>query len=104
MTKNLLKQVMIKSPEKKQKKNQMKSLNKVLLIGNMGRAAEPFKTPNAEGCKFSLATTEKYKDQEETTWHNCVAWGKVAEIIQKYTTKGSPIYLEGKISNRTRLL
>ncbi|MES2881496.1 MAG: single-stranded DNA-binding protein [Bacteroidota bacterium] len=80
--------------------------NKVQLIGNLGKAPE-IKT--MEGGKklarFSVATNESYKDAKgekvtETQWHNIVAWGKVAEIAEKYLTKGSEVAVEGKLMNR----
>ncbi len=85
----------------------MKGLNKVMLIGNLGKDPE---VQNLEGgytvAKFSLATTESYKDKEgntksETEWHNIVAWRNLAEVAAKYLKKGSTIYLEGKIKTRS---
>lgn len=81
--------------------------NKVQLIGNLGAKVE---IKNLEGGnvlgKVSMATNEVYKNKkgervQETTWHNLVAWGKTAELLDKYTDKGSEIAIEGKISNRT---
>jgi single-strand DNA-binding protein len=81
--------------------------NKVQLIGNLGQNPE-IKT--LEGgkkmAKFSLATSEVYRNAQgekvkETQWHNIVAWGKVAEIVEKYLTKGSEVAVEGKLTNRT---
>lgn len=81
--------------------------NKVQLIGRLGSKVE---IKNLEGGKtlgkVSLATNEYYKNQkgervEETTWHNIVAWGKQAELLDKYTNKGSEIAVEGKLSNRS---
>jgi single-strand DNA-binding protein len=80
----------------------MLGLNKVTLIGNPGiKMLEG----NIKVAKFSLATTESYKDkdgnvQSETEWHSVVAWRNLAEIAQKYLKKGSTIYLEGKIKTR----
>jgi single-strand DNA-binding protein len=69
----------------------MKCLNKVALIGAVGQ--EPEVRYSAQGmaiASFSLATSEKRKDKDEVTqWHNCVAFGKLAEIIQQYVTKGA---------------
>jgi single-strand DNA-binding protein len=81
--------------------------NKVTLVGNMGDAAviksfgEDKKVAN-----FSLATNEVFKNEKgerntETQWHKLVAWGKVADIIEKYTKKGSEIMVEGKLIYRT---
>lgn len=81
--------------------------NKVQLIGRLGAKAE-FKTlDNGNNmARFSLATKETYKNNkgervEDTTWHQLVAWGKVAEIIHKYTDKGTEIAIEGKLVNRS---
>ena len=80
-----------------------KSVNKVILVGNVGKDHEvkysPSGTPVA---KFSLATNEKYKDrsdewQERTEWHNIVAWQRLAEIIGEYVKKGAKLYIEGKL-------
>ena len=80
-----------------------KSVNKVILVGNVGKDPEvkysPSGTPIA---KFSLATNEKYKDrsdewQERTEWHNIVAWQPLAEIVGEYVKKGSKLYIEGKL-------
>lgn len=82
--------------------------NKVQLIGNVGNAPE-IKTIQESGKKmarFSIATNEIYRNMrgekvKETTWHSCVAWGKIAEIIEKYITKGSELAIEGKLINRS---
>jgi single-strand DNA-binding protein len=80
--------------------------NRVQLIGNLGNAPE-VKTMESgkKVAKFSVATNENYRNANgekvtETTWHNIVAWGKVAEIVEKYLTKGSEVALEGKLLNR----
>jgi single-strand DNA-binding protein len=84
-----------------------KSVNKVILLGNLGKDAEvkalESGTPVAN---FSLATTERYKDkrgewQDKTEWHNLVAYGRTAEIVRDYTEKGSKVYVEGKLSTRS---
>jgi len=73
-------------------------LNKVILIGNVGKDPETFNTDSGLCiCKFSLATTEKYKDKKETEWHRITAFGKIAELCEQYVKKGSKLYLEGKI-------
>lgn len=81
--------------------------NSVQLIGNLGNDAQ---VKNLEGGKkvanFSIATTETYKNdkgekQEETQWHSCVAWGKTAEILEKFTSKGSQLGLQGKLIHRS---
>lgn len=86
----------------------MKDLrNKVQLIGNLGANPEFTTFENGKKlAKFSLATTQVYYDQkgekvEDTQWHNIVAWGKDAEKVNKFLTKGSAITLEGKIIYRT---
>jgi len=85
----------------------MASLNKCLIIGNLGKDPEVKFMPNGNAvCNFSVATTESWKDkqsgakQEETTWHNITMYGKLAEIAGQYLTKGSSVYLEGKIKTR----
>lgn len=81
-------------------------LNKVILIGRLGRDPEVRYMPNGEAvCNFSVATSEKYTDkngqrQEATEWHNVTMYRKLAEIAGQYLTKGSQVYLEGKIQSR----
>lgn len=80
----------------------MASLNKILLIGNLGKDPELKYTPSGQAvCTFSIATTDKYKDKEFTEWHNIVVWGKLAETANKYLKKGRSVYLEGKSTNRS---
>jgi len=82
------------------------SVNKVILIGRLGRDPELKYTPSgAPVAKFSLATDESFKDktgekQSRTEWHNIVAWNKLAEICGEYLTKGKQIYIEGSIRSR----
>lgn len=84
----------------------MSSLNKAMLIGNLGRDPELKHTPSGDPvCNFSIATSESWTDkggtrQERTEWHNIVAWRKLAEICQKYLAKGRPVYIEGRIQSR----
>ncbi len=84
-----------------------KSLNKVTLIGNLGKDPELSYTPAGVAvAKFSVATGERWKDQEgnmqeRTEWHNIVAWRKLAEICGQYLKKGSKVYLEGKLQTRS---
>ncbi len=84
-----------------------KSLNKVLLIGNLGKDPELSYTASGIAvARFSIATNERWKDnegnfQERTEWHNIVAWRKLAEICGQYLKKGSKIYLEGKLQTRS---
>lgn len=80
--------------------------NKVQLIGNLGNDPEIIALESGRKlAKFSLATNESYKDvngekQTKTDWHNIVAWGKTAEIIEKYVTKGKEVVVEGKLATR----
>ena len=80
--------------------------NKVQLIGNLGQNPEVKElTGGKKVAKFSLATNETYRKKAgekvtDTQWHNLVAWGKTAEIIEKYVKKGSEIAIEGKLLNR----
>lgn len=82
------------------------SVNKVILVGNLGKDPELRYTASGTAvCNFSLATTESYKDrdgnkQEKTEWHNLVVWRQLAEICGKYLTKGKQIYIEGKLQTR----
>ena len=82
------------------------SINKVILIGRVGRDPEIKYTPAGNPvAKFSLATDETFKDrsgeqQRRTEWHNIVAWNKLAEICGEYLTKGKQIYIEGSIRSR----
>lgn len=78
-------------------------VNKVILVGNLGRDPEiRFSQGGAGVCTFSLATTESYKNKEgvrveHTEWHNIVIFGKLAEVANEYLHKGKQVYLEGKI-------
>jgi len=80
-----------------------KSVNKVILIGNLGKDPEVKVTPSGTPvAKFTLATNERYKDksgqwQDRTEWHNLVAWQRTAEIIGEYVKKGSKVYVEGRL-------
>ena len=81
--------------------------NKVQLIGHLGNAPEVKTTENGKKlAKFSVATNESYRNAKgekvtETTWHNIVAWGKVAELAEKYLTKGKEVIIEGKLINNS---
>lgn len=81
----------------------MKSINRVTLIGAVGQDPETRYTASGMAvASFSLATSEKRKDKEEVTqWHSCVAFGKLAEIVQQYIVKGSKLYLDGAIQYQT---
>src|SRR3974390_1872278 len=82
------------------------SVNKVILVGRLGRDPETRYTGSGQAvCNFSMATDETFKDrsgerQKRTEWHKIVVWGKQAEIAQQYLKKGSQIYLEGRIQSR----
>ena len=82
------------------------SVNKVILVGRLGKDPEVKYTPSgAPVAKFSLATDEVFKDrsgeqQKRTEWHNIVAWNKLADICGQYLTKGKQVYIEGSIRSR----
>ncbi len=82
-------------------------VNKAILVGNLGKNPELRYTSSGQPvASFSLATSESYKDkagarQTRTTWHNIVMWGKLAEVANQYLKKGSTVYLEGRIDNRS---
>ncbi|MBM4167968.1 MAG: single-stranded DNA-binding protein [Ignavibacteria bacterium] len=83
-----------------------RSVNKVILIGNLGKDPElRYTNSGVAVATFSLATNESWKDQdgnvqERTQWHNIVAWSRLAEICGEYLKKGSKIYLEGRLQHR----
>jgi len=85
----------------------MASVNKVILIGNLGKDPAVEHTPSGTSrCRFTLATSENFTDregqrQERTEWHNIVIWGKLADVAGQYLKKGRPVYLEGRITYRT---
>ena len=84
----------------------MASVNKVILIGNLGADPELRYTPSgAAVANFNIATTERWKDkdgqpQEKTEWHRIILWSRQAEIAKEYLHKGSSVYIEGRIQNR----
>jgi len=84
----------------------MGSVNKVILVGNLGRDAELRYTPGgAAVATLNMATTEVWNDkggqrQEKTEWHRIVLWGKTAESLSEYLTKGKQIYVEGRLQTR----
>ena len=84
----------------------MGSVNKVILVGNLGRDAELRYTPGgAAVATLNMATTEVWNDkagqrQEKTEWHRVVLWGKIAESLTEYLTKGKQIYVEGRLQTR----
>lgn len=85
----------------------MASVNKVILIGNLGADPELRYTPSGSAvANFNIATTEKWKDkdgqtQERTEWHRIILWSRQAEIAKEYLRKGSSVYIEGRIQNRS---
>jgi len=80
-----------------------KSVNKVILVGNVGKDPEVrYSQSGTPVANFSLATNERFKDrsgewQDRTEWHNIVAWQRLAEIVGEYVAKGSKVYVEGKL-------
>ncbi|MEP6711636.1 MAG: single-stranded DNA-binding protein [Ferruginibacter sp.] len=80
--------------------------NKVQLIGNLGNAPEVRNTESGKKLvRFSVATNESYRNAKgekvtETQWHNLIAWGKVADIAEKFLVKGTEVAIEGKLVNR----
>jgi single-strand DNA-binding protein len=81
--------------------------NKVQLIGNLGNDPEIINLESGKRlAKFTIATNESYKNNKgekvtDTQWHNVIAWGKTAEIIEKYVTKGKEVAIEGKLTSRS---
>jgi single-strand DNA-binding protein len=84
-----------------------RSINKIILIGNLGQDPElRYTSSGVAVASFSLATGESWKDQdgnvqEKTQWHKLVAWRKLAEIVGEYLKKGSKVYIEGRIQYRS---
>ena len=86
------------------------SLNKAMLIGNVGRDPEvrylDGQSGNAKVATFTLATTERYRDRngetrENTEWHNIVAWRNTADVVERFVRKGTQVYIEGRIRTRS---
>jgi len=84
----------------------MASVNKAIIVGNLGRDPELRKTDSGQSvCNFSVATNERWLDkdknkQERTEWHRIVTWAKIAENCAKYLKKGRPVYIEGRLQTR----
>jgi single-strand DNA-binding protein len=82
------------------------SVNKAILVGNLGRDPEVRYLPSGQSvANFTIATTENFTDrsgtrQERTEWHRIVAWGKLAEVCAQYLKKGRQVYIEGRITTR----
>jgi single-strand DNA-binding protein len=85
----------------------MIGVNKVILIGNLGKDPEIISFDDVKKASFSLATTETHKTKdgqkiEETEWHNVICWRGLAEVAEKFLKKGTHLYVEGKIKSRVR--
>ena len=79
----------------------MGSVNKVILVGNLGRDPQTSTGPSGKVySRFSLATTDKFKDEERTEWHNIVLFDRLAEIADRYLRKGRQVYIEGRLQTR----
>lgn len=83
----------------------MSGVNKVIIVGNLGKDPEVKAAGQSTVANFSLATSESYTDksgakQEKTEWHRIVAWGKLAELAGQYLKKGRQVYVEGKLQTR----
>lgn len=85
----------------------MASVNKVIVLGNLGNDPEYRSTPSGQGvCTLSIATNEKWKDkntgdmQERTEWHRVVVWGRLADLCRDYLSKGRSVYIEGRLQTR----
>jgi len=85
----------------------MKTVNRVTLLGNVGKNPEVRAAPSGSTiANLSIATTDRYKDKagewkESTDWHNIASFGKLAEIVRDYVHKGSPLYVEGRLRTRS---
>ena len=84
-----------------------KSVNKVILLGNVGKDPEIKVLPSGQPvANFSIATSDRFKDQQgnfqdRTEWHNITAYGKLAEIVRDYVKKGNKLYIEGRLTTRS---
>lgn len=81
-------------------------INKAFLIGNVGKDPEIKRFDNGTKASFSLATSETYTPKggekvTQTEWHSIIAWGKLADIVERYVKKGQPLFVEGKITYRS---
>ena len=88
------------------RKNDMNGVNKVILLGNLGKDPDIVVFDGIKKASFSLATTEIFRNKdgeknEQTEWHTVVCWRGLADITEKFLRKGSPIYVEGKLHTRT---
>jgi single-strand DNA-binding protein len=83
----------------------MASVNKAIIVGNLGKSPKVGEVGGDKVATFSVATNMRYKDkegnnQEKTEWHNVVCWGRLAEICEEYLKTGSPVYVEGRLQTR----
>ena len=83
-----------------------KSVNKVIILGRIGKDPTLRKVGNSTVAQFSVATESSFKDksgewQKNTDWHECIAWGKLADVVQQYVSKGDQIYVEGRLQTRS---
>jgi single-strand DNA-binding protein len=82
------------------------SVNKVILVGNLGRDPEVRATPSGQSvCTLSVATSDRFTDRtgqqrDQTEWHNVVVWGKQADLCGQYLKKGRQVYIEGRLTTR----
>ena len=77
------------------------SFNKIIIVGNVGKEPQVKDFNGEKMAEFSVATTDTYKGEKNTIWWNCVLWGKRAEAVEQYVGKGSQVYVEGRVRNRT---
>lgn len=79
----------------------MAGINKVILVGNLGKDPELRRGASGKAvCRFSLATTERFSNEDRTEWHNIVLFDRLAEIASEYLSKGRQVYIEGRIQTR----
>jgi single-strand DNA-binding protein len=92
--------------EDKRRRENMSGVNKVIVVGRLGKDPEMRHTNSGQGvCTFSVATSENWKDksgekQEKTEWHRVVTWSRLAEICSEYLKKGRQVYVEGRLQTR----
>jgi len=84
----------------------MSGINKVILVGRLGTDPEVKAVGDSSVCNFSMATSESWKDkegnkQEKTEWHKIAVWGKLADVCERYLSKGKQVYLEGSLHTRS---
>lgn len=83
-----------------------RGVNKVILVGNLGKDPEIQNFENSKKASFSLATTETFRgkdgnDVQHTEWHNIVTWGGLSDVVEQYLKKGNQLYVEGRIRTRS---